>query len=174
MAINENKRKSNFIIALGYCLVAAIILFNYVRGSGAQRSEKLSAKYASQNKSNESVSYLRKQLNEEKKLNNTMRSALKTYQRAIKHTSIPSEQFQQLTQQNIDNTIPELNLFTKSIETKSPFSPDKNPFLSFKKRHSYINKTIHTQKSIYTSLKSNPRIPFITAGSNDTILFTGN
>lgn len=177
MDANKKKKTANFIIALGYCLVAAIILLNYVSGRKNNRIKKIVSKKTNAIFSQSDFEYVRKQLKEEKRLNKEMRGALKTYQNAIKDTFAEKSYSCASAKVSISETIPVLKALSRPKQLKSPFKKGKNPFIALNKRHFKTPNSIikGTNKLlVYPSLKSIPKIPFIISGSNDKINFASN
>ena len=152
MSLTTDKRKINYFIACGYCLVILIILFNYLRTPRKTSFREGTRAAHSDNTSNEANKELENQLNEQKRMNKEMREMLldihntqstrndksfSSTKTEVSFSSTPSNK-------NIDNppqSVKEIN--TKSYELPQlssgisnkfinkgiyPFEVDKNPF----------------------------------------------
>lgn len=180
MAKKTDKRTSNLIIAGGYCLVAVIILLNYLGETSRARSFSSNASEsmfngASQDKN---INYLKKQLEEEKKVNSEMRSLLRQIQKTGTDKRAIPLPVRSLNAAfvAINEPLPELNLELLKRATTyrpNPFIPGKNPYAPNSKRED-SNKVISTSFPFRESLKCDSRLPFLISGANTQADFLGN
>lgn len=175
MAKRTDKRTSNLIIAGGYCLVAIIILFNYLGQTSRSRISVPSVPVVSSDLEGKDMQSLKKQLEEEKKVNSEMRSLLRQIQKTGSIAVRPSQQFSGSVEE-LSNSIPELNLAL----LKNALRPRQNPFTPGKNPYAPIRKVEETGKSLSSgfpfarSLKCDPRLPYLISGANSNSVFLGN
>ena len=170
-----NKKTSNLIIAIGYCLVAVIILFNYLGGSRSNRINLIAEKYRKTPIQNESVDFLKKQLSEEKRVNKEMRDILRSCQDALNKPGAKAKPTTIATPYKLNDPLPSLKTDHLHIGVKSkfPFKKGRNPFLPLK------NKIVITPSKNNDALgsccfKSDPTLPFFITGTGMDIKLSGN
>ncbi|MDN5279790.1 MAG: hypothetical protein PWR01_3755 [Clostridiales bacterium] len=179
MAKKTDKRTSNLIIAGGYCLVAIIILLNYLGESSRARkmADRASVSTQIESEYDQNFEKLQKQLEEEKKVNLEMRSLLRQLQRngsgvmksAAAHTFVGGKI-------DFDEPLPRLNVeaLKRALQPKqNPFIPGKNPYAPDSKRED-ANKVVSTVFPFKNSLKCDPNLPFLISGANTDSVFLGN
>ncbi|GAB4283222.1 MAG: hypothetical protein Kow0029_29220 [Candidatus Rifleibacteriota bacterium] len=178
MAKKSDKRTSNLIIAGGYCLVALIILLNYLGEASRNRTFNADAtkRYVSEAEQAKSLDYLRKQLEEEKKVNSEMRAMLREMQKSS--SSLLTGENKVFAKVSMDDLlkIPELNLDLIEKATRprpNPFIPGKNPYAPQSKSEE-PGKSVMTSYPFVKSLKCDPNLPFLISGANSASVFIGD
>ncbi len=177
----KNSKNSNLIIGIGYCLVAVIILFNYLSSSRTpERIAKIAKKYSSnpqESKIDGNFDYLKKQLEEEKKLNREMRDFIKTYQNVM-----ASGDFNKVNQRvnnsmfSLGDNLPHLKEFEISFEkpiSMIPFEMEKNPFSPLRMRKG-ADKVLPGSFPLANTLKCDPIVPFLIGGAGSDVRVAGN
>ncbi len=187
MSTFTNKRKINFIIAIGYCFVVIVILFNYLSKSSRRTTYREGTRRAHEEQqiNNE----LENQLNEQKRMNKEMREMLIDIQNAknekpsnkneVKNNYKQSNKtvVKKATPLDINNyTIPKLDpkveeKFKKN--TLCPFNLDRNPFTS----PIPVTEVSVTEESVNfpgQSVICNPILPFIFSSSNSDFQLISN
>ncbi|MDD3147248.1 MAG: hypothetical protein PHD82_08100 [Candidatus Riflebacteria bacterium] len=172
MPVKSDKRTSNLFIAGGYCLVAVIILFNYLGQSDTKdrlRSTLLpTSQTAAAAKSPDNFA---RQLEEERRLNQEMREIIKRLQGAVGgvagNTGTVNVASARVPESVDDTSIPELKdqLIEAAFSKQSnPFIPGKNPFAlpSIAKEQAGMSKP----GEHFLLLKCDPRLPFVFTGAN--------
>jgi hypothetical protein len=174
MANKTNKKTSNLIIAGGYCLVAIIILVNYLNETSRNRQFK-KAKTSPEIETSEKKQYvsLQRQLEEEKKINREMRNLLRQIQ---EQSSKNGKKLQQSAAvlKNADNILPELNLdLLKALSKtrKNPFIPGKNPFAPSSVHLQAKSSAPGKQVEFFTC---DPDLPFLISGADENAEYLGN
>ena len=174
MAKQTDKKTSNLIIAGGYCLVAIIILVNYLNETSRNRHLKTSPeKNAVETVEEGQYAALHRQLEEEKKVNREMRALLRQIQEKSSKNSKNSQQAVSVLK-NADNVLPELNLNLLKMLTKTrknPFIPGKNPFAPSTKHLPTKNVDPGKQVEFYTC---DPDLPFLISGADENAIYLGN
>jgi len=162
--MKPDKRTSNLFIAGGYCLVAIIILLNYL--GQAEVKDKTAVKSGDPHSAPVDESALSRQLKEEKRVNMEMREMLTRLQGLI---SDPNRLPVQRSGVNPPSThgrydIPELNsdLLEAERPRNNPFIPGKNPFAMATKTEAEVKVD---NRELSSSLRCDPRLPFIIRGS---------
>lgn len=168
---------SNWVIAIGYILVASTILLNYI----AQRSEVRQAKVKSMLTGNGSqadaptpvpspdTEYLQKQLDEERRVRQEMTEMMNRLQRAYAanpNSPLPEKQAEA---PETPNKLPVLREGLLSTETR-PLTPPpsrRNPFLPFFSRPSQpLSVDAQEGQAVsFARLRSNPVVPLPLTGS---------
>jgi hypothetical protein len=175
MAKRTDKRTSNLIIAGGYCLVAVIILFNYLGQTSRTRTAGQIVSVVPATAEGNDLQSLRKQLEEEKKVNSEMRTLLRQIQRT--GSIVPAQKTgSQNPIQDLDKSLPELNTDLLQVALKprqNPFTPGKNPYAPIRKTES-IQKPVSSGFPFARSLKCDPRLPYLFSGANSASMFLGN
>lgn len=197
MSLTTDKRKINYFIACGYCLVILIILFNYLRTPRKTSFREGTRAAHSDNTSNEANKELENQLNEQKRMNKEMREMLldihntqstrndksfSSTKTEVSFSSTPSNK-------NIDNppqSVKEIN--TKSYELPQlssgisnkfinkgiyPFEVDKNPFALSEG----ITETIDNEDNLSFhghTVICNPILPYMFSSSNSDFKLISN
>ena len=141
MSINTDKRKVNYLIACGYCLVILIILFNYLRtprkGSFREGTRPSHSDQAIDNANQE----LENQLKEQKRMNKEMREMLLDINNTRSVNNNNNNNSTSL-KQNSTNFSPDTNSINdsikqvKEINVKSYDLPDLSPDINIK----FVNK----------------------------------
>ena len=170
--MRPDKRTSNLFIAGGYCLVAIIILLNYL--GQAEIKDKKTARPGELNSSPLDESAIARQLKEEKRVNTEMRemltrlqSLLSDPQRAVmKHSpaAVPAQGRYEIPEINYD-------LLDASRPRTNPFIPGKNPYSSPTRRES--NAAVG-KRGLGSNLRCDPRLPFVISGSGLRSAFIAN
>lgn len=179
MAVKTDKRASNLFIAGGYCLVAIIILFNYLGQSDSKDREKVeSITVATQGASSQiGADALSSQLEEEKRINLEMREMIRRLQGAIGNQTVPLE-----TAGAVEPVEPvEIAAVAQSIfqipeikqhiiedfakKRSNPFIPGKNPFVAARSSEDPASVGA-LDNALLPSLQCDPRLPFVITGAN--------
>lgn len=175
MLVNSDKRTSNLFIAGGYCLVAIIILFNYL-GQTDSKDRSRPAQPVAESASAASSDSIARQLEEEKRLNLEMREIIRRLQGAIKDptgiATLPADQ-QDLPENSM--VIPELknDLIDGSFKKVSnPFIPGKNPFAA--PRSEMVTAEDADSFSQFSNIQCNSKMPFVFSASNSTSGYFSN
>lgn len=175
MLVKTDKRTSNLFIAGGYCLVAIIILFNYL-GQTDSKDRARPAQTAAESASAASSDSIVRQLEEEKRLNLEMREIIRRLQGAIKNPAavetLPADK-QQLSESSM--SIPELknDLIDGSFKKVSnPFIPGKNPFAA--PRSEMATAEDADSFSQFSNIQCDSRMPFVFSASNSTSGYFSN
>ncbi len=162
--MKPDKRTSNLFIAGGYCLVAIIILLNYL--GQAEIKDKTSVKTGDLQTAPADESALSRQLKEEKRVNMEMREMLTRLQGLI---SDPQRQNLQQSGENSPQVsgryeIPEINYALLDAERprSNPFIPGKNPFAMATKSEAEVTVV---NRGPGASLRCDPKLPFVISGS---------
>ncbi|KAF1079181.1 MAG: hypothetical protein GQF41_4530 [Candidatus Rifleibacterium amylolyticum] len=162
--MKADKRTSNLFIAGGYCLVAIIILLNYL--SQAEVKDKTAVKSGDLHSAPADESALSRQLKEEKRVNMEMREMLTRLQGLI---SDPHRLPVQKSGVNIQQAsgrydIPDINydLLEAERPRSNPFIPGKNPFAMATKTEAEVKVD---NRGLSSSLRCDPKLPFIIRGS---------
>lgn len=170
--MKPDKRTSNLFIAGGYCLVAIIILLNYL--SQAEIKEKASVKAGEQHSAPVDESALARQLKEEKRVNMEMREMLTRLQGLISEPGRAAYQQNEASvfQAQGKYEIPEINydLLEADKPRSNPFIPGKNPFAAPTRKA----ETTVVSQGLGTNLRSDPRLPYIISGSGLRSAFLSN
>ena len=197
MSLTTDKRKINYFIACGYCLVILIILFNYLRTPRKTSFREGTRAAHSDIASNEANKELEDQLKEQKRMNKEMREMLldihntqstqnnKSFPSTKTNTSFSSTP----SNKNNDNppqTVKEIN--TKSFELPQlssginnkfinkdiyPFEVDKNPFAPSEG----ITETIDNEDNLSFpghTVICNPILPYMFSSSNSDFKLISN
>lgn len=180
MAKSTDKRTSNLIIAGGYCLVAIIILLNYL--SQASRFNTTQAKDEMKQQAlqtNPELNVLKKQLEEEKKVNSEMRALLRQFQTTGSMTSAEQYQARQFkgSFEDLTRELPDLDheLLKSAFKPRpNPFIPGKNPYAPIKKNEENNNRVVSSGFPFARTLKCDPHLPFFISGANSASFFCGN
>ncbi len=176
MAVKSDKRTSNLFIAGGYCLVAVIILFNYLGQSDIKdrtRATVITASSGDTAKAPQPDDFSR-QLEEERRLNQEMRDIIRRLQSSGGVAPAASGESSPVVEPGKDFSLPELDyaLIESAIKEQSnPFIPGKNPFAAPSKV-----KQVAESKSVeqFNSLQCDPQLPFIFSGANSRVEFNSN
>lgn len=170
MPVKSDKRTSNLFIAGGYCLVAVIILFNYLGQSETKDRARSTVIPAAQTETpvvKSSDSFAR-QLEEERRLNLEMREIIRRLQGAVgAGESVDAEVVREPESRNGDVSIPQLNnqLIEDAFSKHSnPFIPGKNPFAAPSPAKNQVTQAKPGEH--FLSLKCDPRLPFVFTGAN--------
>ena len=178
MAAKSDRRTSNLFIAGGYCLVAVIILFNYLGQTDVKDRSRVNVTPTSTTAvapNSGSADNFARQLEEERRLNQEMRDIIRRLQSSpgaaldtTAETPVPAAQ-------GGDYSIPELNnalIQSALAEHANPFIPGKNPFAA----PSTVREsaTINSPAEHFLSLRCDPRLPFIFNGANTRAEFYSN
>ncbi len=175
MAKRTDKRTSNLIIAGGYCLVAVIILFNYLGQTSRTRTTGQIVSVVPATSEGNDLQSLKKQLEEEKKVNSEMRSLLRQIQKTGNILSATKPGAHHVIQ-DLEKSLPELNTELLQMALKprqNPFTPGKNPYAPIRKTEN-IQKPVSSGFPFARSLKCDPRLPYIFSGANSASAFLGN
>ncbi|MEW6709576.1 MAG: hypothetical protein AB1403_07090 [Candidatus Riflebacteria bacterium] len=178
MAKTTDKRTSNLIIAGGYCLVAIIILFNYLGQTSRARlavsiPEGVTAAQSSD------IQNLRKQLEEEKKVNSEMRNILRQIQQnGVVSSEISPAVAYRGSIEDLSKSLPDLKteLLENAVTPRpNPFNPVKNPYAPIRKKEDPV-KVVTTNSGFpfARSLKCDPHLSFFISGANSESEFHGN
>ncbi|MBU1109411.1 MAG: hypothetical protein KKB51_22210 [Candidatus Riflebacteria bacterium] len=163
--MRADKRTSNLFIAGGYCLVAIIILLNYLGQADIKDKTTVKPAYASVSHADDSG--IARQLKEEKRVNLEMREMLTRLQglmsdpkRSVSNQSPPAA-----VSASGRYEIPELNyeLLNAIRPRSSPFIPGKNPFSAPTKIE---GAPAVTGKGLEGALRCDPSLPFIVSGAS--------
>lgn len=146
----RGKASSNWVLGIGYLLMASIILFNYIRQKPETRSHPVKSEEA--DKDNPDLESLKKQLLEERRVNREMSEMLAKVQSVIRaggstipesaRASLPAIE---MTADEILNGIfrhgfPRLEILAQTPQEGPPRSADgRNPFLPYYERTKYRN-----------------------------------
>lgn len=177
MAGKIDKRRSNFIIAAGYCLVAVIILFNYLGQSSLKSKGKAFSPPVATEAGSASVvpdSDIHHQLEEQKRVNQEMREMLRRLQEGYKGRKTPGAKAVASVFTK-DFEIPELDeAMLKSLMTKhaNPFIKGRNPFLPSQHQKPALESEILA--GAFKPLKADANLPFIISGANTAASFVAN
>ncbi|MGM0598527.1 MAG: hypothetical protein ACQETH_01805 [Candidatus Rifleibacteriota bacterium] len=173
MAKQTDKKTSNLIIAGGYCLVAIIILVNYLNETSRNRQfKKVARKPGIEASEKGQYAFLQRQLEEEKKVNREMRSLLRQIQERSSNNG--KNQQSVSTLKNADNILPELKLdLLKGLSKsrKSPFIPGKNPFAPSSMHLQTKPSAPGKQVEFFTF---DPDLPFLISGADENAIYLGN
>ncbi|PKL42840.1 MAG: hypothetical protein CVV41_12485 [Candidatus Riflebacteria bacterium HGW-Riflebacteria-1] len=171
--MRADKRTSNLFIAGGYCLVAIIILLNYLGQTNVK--DKIMTKPEALDVSGVDDSVIARQLKEEKRVNLEMREMLTRLQGAI---SDPQRGVVQPLVKSAQSAagkydIPDINydLLDNNRPRTNPFIPGKNPFAAPTRKESAPNVA---NKGIESTLRSDPRLPFVISGASSRSGFSAN
>jgi len=171
--MKADKRTSNLFIAGGYCLVAIIILLNYL--GQAEVKDKTTVRSGDQNAAPVDESALSRQLREEKRVNMEMREMLTRLQGLI---SNPDKLALQQPGAHAPQAagryeIPEINydLLETERPRSNPFIPGKNPFAMATKTEAEAKVD---NRGLGASLRCDPRLPFVVRGSGVRSGFISN
>ena len=197
MSLTTDKRKINYFIACGYCLVILIILFNYLRTPRKTAFREGTRAAHSNNALNEANKELENQLNEQKRMNKEMREMLldihntqstqnnKSIQTANKNTNpLPSSsnkinEVSPQTVKEINTKSYELPQLSSDISNKFvnkgtyPFEVDKNPFALSEG----ITETIDNEDNLSFhghTVVCNPILPYMFSSSNSDFKLISN
>lgn len=167
MPNKTDKRSSNLVIAAGYCLVALIILFNYLGKSDLKIYKNgRSARSLDTALPDEALS---RQLEEEKRVNLEMRDMIRRLQSIVGDQGSKPEHAQAEQSSVTDDpfSIPALDRHLLDNLTRprsNPFIPGKNPFGVSQRPESGIVAGVDFVPN--NSLTCDPRLPFVITGSN--------
>lgn len=172
--MKTDKKNSNLLIAGGYCLVAVVILFNYL--GAAVNKERGASERAPQNVDIKSsvqpgnLDALTRQLDEEKRVNLEMREMLRMMQSAIGENSGGGAAAISYAAPDSGDLfeIPEIrfNLAEDILRVRSnPFIPGKNPFAPTTKSED-LQRAPLLDSSIAKALRGDSRLPFFISGAN--------
>jgi hypothetical protein len=173
MARKTDKRTSNLIIAGGYCLVAIIILLNYL-GETSRLPGRLSGVAANKltQAADQNFFNLQKQLAEEKKVNAEMRVLLRELQKDGVTRQKRDAVFYEAI--NLNDPLPKLNteLLKKSFRPRpNPFIPGKNPYAPFSKDQL---KIVKQSFPFANALRPDANLPFLISGADSNVQYLGN
>ncbi len=175
MPVKSDKRTSNLFIAGGYCLVAVIILFNYL-GQTDSKDKTRAAQFSSEPVVTVDKDAVSRQLEEEKRLNLEMREIIRRLQGAIKDpTAVAASPADQQTQTEGSMVIPELKneLIDGAFKKVSnPFIPGKNPFAA--PRSEMVMAEDSDSFSQFSNIQCNSKMPFVFAASSSTSGYFSN
>lgn len=174
MPVKSDKRTSNLFIAGGYCLVAIIILFNYL-GQTDSKDRVRPVQPTSEAPAAPGSDSISRQLEEEKRLNLEMRDIIRRLQGAIKDPAAVSAmpENEQPTAEN-SLVIPELkdDLGGSFKKVSNPFIPGKNPFAA---PRSEMATTENAESfSQFSNVQCNSKMPFVFSASNSTSGYFSN
>ncbi len=172
--MKTDKKNSNLFIAGGYCLVAVVILFNYL-GASVTR-ERILPERSTQNADVKAVvqpgnlDALTRQLDEEKRVNLEMREMLKMMQSAIGENRSGGAEAISYAAADSGNSfeIPDIrfNLAEDILRERSnPFIPGKNPFAPTTKSED-LQRGPMLDSSMAKALRGDSRLPFFISGAN--------
>lgn len=171
--MRTDKKTSNLFIAGGYCLVAVIILLNYLGQSGVK--EKVIARTADITVARADEGTLARQLKEEKRVNLEMREMLTRLQGLL------SDPQRMILDQPVASTqqtggryeIPALNyeLLNTTRPKTNPFIPGKNPFAAVNRKEV---ATMVANRGLGAALRCDPNLPYIISGSGAHSRFISN
>jgi len=170
MPVKTDKRTANLFIAGGYCLVALIILVNYLGQTDTReraRSASTASGYVEPMQAPKSSDSVQRQLEEEKRINQEMRDVIRRLQQAMT-SQIASVSSKLEAAEPDDLTIPALRddlIETAATQQKNPFIPGKNPFAPILERSS-VNSVDMVTDSQFSILQCDPRLPFVFSGAN--------
>lgn len=172
MPVKTDKRTANLFIAGGYCLVALIILVNYLGQTDSRERTRptfvssLISEPAEPAAAKGSDS-LQRQLEEEKRINLEMRDVIRRLQYAVA-SQLASVTSRLEADEPEDLSIPTLRddlIESAMSKQKNPFVPGKNPFAPFLERE--VGNPVETNSdSQFSVLQCDPRLPFVFSGSN--------
>ena len=175
----KTQPSSNWVIALGYILVASTILLNYI----AQRTETRQAKVKTMLSGNgiqldtptaahsPDTEYLQKQLDEERRVRQEMTEMLNKLQRAyVANPNGPLPLESVPVEANVNpNKIPLLRegLLSTATRPVAPPPSGRNPFLPFFSRPSQpiLADSPQGRTVSFTRLRPNPVVPLPLTGS---------
>ena len=175
--MRADKRTSNLFIAGGYCLVAIIILLNYL--AQANVKDKVVVKPAESDVSALDDSVLARQLKEEKRVNLEMREMLTRLQGALSDPQRVSSQsplqspLQAAPAAGGRYDIPDINydLLDATRPRANPFIPGKNPFAAPTRKEA---APAVANKGLESTLRCDPRLPFVISGASSRSGFFSN
>lgn len=177
MPIKTDKRTSNLFIAGGYCLVAIIILFNYLgETESKERVRTTLAASAAEGVPDAQADALVRQLEEEKRVNMEMREMIRRLQTAIGDKAQPAGVVEPVAASHGIYEIPEIkaNLIENIGKQRSnPFIPGKNPFAASRPKNVSQDGAI-PDNALAHSLQCDPRLPFIITGANSKSAYFAN
>lgn len=172
--MKTDKKTSNLFIAGGYCLVAVIILFNYL-GQAVSKERTIPSRSAVETTDQApaqlaSMDALTRQLDEEKRVNLEMREMLKMMQSALGDGNFSPQTEAIYNADQLDNSfeIPDIrfNLAENMVKVKTnPFIPGKNPFAPKAKIEDVGGNTV-LDAAFMRALRCDPRLPFFISGAN--------
>ncbi|HNX75642.1 MAG TPA: hypothetical protein PLM07_01450 [Candidatus Rifleibacterium sp.] len=177
MAAKSDRRTSNLFIAGGYCLVAIIILFNYLGQSDVKDRSRASVTPVTTTSvapNTGSVDNFSRQLEEERRLNQEMRDIIRRLQSSPGAITSSAEAAEKPSPDS-DYSIPDLNnalIKSALAEHANPFIPGKNPFAA----PSPLRESANTNSPAehFLSLRCDPRLPFVFNGANSRAEFYSN
>ncbi len=194
MSLNTDKRKINYLIACGYCLVVIIILFNYLRTPRKNKNYREGTRASHQTQElNQENNELEKQLKEQKRMNDEMREMLIDINKAKQVNSVKN--YEVLKKEELQPVVvaknpnkPIKNINPKSYELPDissdvgkkfkdspayPFEENKNPFAVSEAVSETINNedglSFHGQNVI-----CNPIVPYMFSSSNSDFNLISN
>lgn len=171
--MRTDKKTSNLFIAGGYCLVAIIILLNYL--GQAEVKEKASVKTAAKTVEQVGESALAHQLKEEKRVNLEMREMLTHLQGllSVSRHALANQALPATKQAQGRYEIPDLNYeLLDAVRPKTnPFIPGKNPFAAANRKD--VEKVV-ANRGLGSTLRCDPSLPFIISGSGPHSRFISN
>lgn len=188
----QDKKKTNFIIACGYCLVVIVILINYLTTPSNKKPYRDGTKPAHLKNSalDKAGNDLESQLNETKRMNREMREMLLDIQNAkstnnrvnvasknnaSKATSREALRPVPVLDMN-SITLPELNSkIDEKFKTTDacPYIIGRNPFAS----PVVVTDVSDTEEPITFpghAVISNPKLPYVFSGSNSSLRIISN
>ncbi len=176
MPLKSDKRTSNLFIAGGYCLVAIIILFNYL-GQTDSKDKTRTAQSSFESSSPGNTDSISRQLEEEKRLNLEMREIIRRLQGSIKDPAAAQATIAADQQMQAEGSvvIPELknDLIDGSFKKVSnPFIPGKNPFAA--PRSEMATAEDADSFSQFSNIQCNSKMPFVFSASNSTSGYFSN
>ncbi len=176
MAVKSDKRTSNLFIAGGYCLVAVIILFNYLGQTDSKDRVRANVITASSGEPSTVAKPddFSRQLEEERRLNQEMRDIIRRLQSSGGNVPVAPGETVPVVDPGKDFTLPELDhaLIESAIkEHSNPFIPGKNPFAAPSKVKQVAEAKSGEQ---FNSLHCDPKLPFIFFGANTRVEFNSN
>lgn len=188
----QDKKKTNFIIACGYCLVVIVILINYLTTPSNKKQYRDGTKPAHLNSAlDKAGNDLESQLNETKRMNREMREMLLDIQNAkssnnrgnvvSKNTaagkSISRVDLKPVPVLDMNSiTLPELSpkIDEKFKTTEAcPYIIGRNPFAS----PVVVTDVSATEEPVTFpghAVISNPKLPYVFSGSNSSLRIISN
>ncbi|MDD2998027.1 MAG: hypothetical protein PHV05_03125 [Candidatus Riflebacteria bacterium] len=169
MATKTDKRTSNLVIAAGYCLVAIVILFNYL-GKADLKIHKQNGRSSMSADAGPASEALSRQLEEEKRVNLEMRDMIRRLQSILGEKGSKLEVAQASHESVVSAdpfAIPVLDRQLLDNLTKprsNPFIPGKNPFGVAQRAEAGVVAGVDFVPA--NALICDPRLPFIITGSN--------
>jgi len=169
------KQPSQVFLGIGYLFVAAIILINYIGQRSDPRTGSVSTgAFSSAGTSNE-TDILKKQLEEERRVNGEMRKMLDEMQSFMGRSGMNAKGISEgspirLSAAEVERVcqegLPDVSQIRKTVKTKtSPFIVGKNPFVPFYGYGKMSKEVPVGNARISMGIHSDPVLPIIIQGA---------